>query len=64
MSPSNQEKNIFDGKDANLSGVRFSTCSSRSMYFGFASEKQLRKRRAPTIGSWRIRVMKGISYVL
>ena len=28
MSPSNQVKNIFDGNDANLSGVRLSTCSA------------------------------------
>ena len=35
--PSNQEKNILEGKEALVSGVRFSTCSSRSMYLGFAS---------------------------
>ena len=37
MRPSNQEKSILEGKEANLSGVRFSSCSSRSMYFGLAS---------------------------
>ena len=35
--PSNHEKNILEGKEANLSGVRLSTCSARSIYFGLAS---------------------------
>ena len=62
--PSNQEKNILEGKEAPVSGVRLSTCSSRSMYLGFASLKKFRKKTATTMGSWRVKVMKGIGKLL